>query len=53
MAEAGRMGKRGLPRNPLTLAALARRYDRVAHAPLLNVAVQRALLAPFAALGRA
>jgi hypothetical protein len=53
MARAGRMGKRGMPRNPFTLAALARRYDRVAHAPLLNVAVQRALLAPFAALGRA
>jgi len=53
LAEAGRMGKRGMPRNPFTLAALARRYDRVAHAPLLNVAVQRVLLAPFAALGRA
>jgi len=50
MAEAGRMGRRGLPRNPLQLAALARRYDRVAHAPLLSVAVQRALLAPFVAL---
>jgi quercetin dioxygenase-like cupin family protein len=52
MAEAGRMGRRGLPRNPLQLAALARRYDRVAHAPLLNVGVQRLLLAPFAALAR-
>jgi quercetin dioxygenase-like cupin family protein len=50
MAEAGRMGRRGLPRNPLQLAALARHYDRVAHAPLLSVAVQRALLAPFVAL---
>ena len=50
MAKAGRMGRRGLPRNPLQLAALARRYDRVAHAPLLSVAVQRALLAPFVAL---
>ena len=50
MAEAGRMGRRGLPRNPLQLAALARRYDRVAHAPLLSVAVQRALIAPFVAL---
>jgi quercetin dioxygenase-like cupin family protein len=50
MAEAGRMGRRGLPRNPLQLAALARRYDRVAHAPLLSVAVQRALLAPLVAL---
>jgi hypothetical protein len=34
----------------LTLAKLARRYDRVAHAPLLGVAVQRALLAPLVAL---
>ena len=50
MAHAGRMGRRGLPRNPLTLAKLARRYDRVAHAPLLGVAVQRALLAPLVAL---
>jgi quercetin dioxygenase-like cupin family protein len=50
MAQAGRMGRRGLPRNPLTLAKLARRYDRVAHAPLLGVAVQRALLAPLVAL---
>src|SRR5215203_4782191 len=40
MAEAGRMGKRGMPRNPLRLAALARRYDQVAHAPLLSVGVQ-------------
>ena len=46
MAQAGRMGRRGLPRNPLQRAALARRYDRVAHAPLLSVGVQRALLAP-------
>ena len=53
MAHAGRMGRRGLPRNPLAVAALARRYDRVAHAPLLGLAVQRALLAPFVALGRA
>jgi quercetin dioxygenase-like cupin family protein len=46
MARAGRMTRRGLPRNPLELAALARRYDREAHAPFLSVAVQRALLAP-------
>jgi quercetin dioxygenase-like cupin family protein len=52
MAQAGRMGRRGLPRSPLQLAALARRYDRVAHAPLLSIGVQRALLAPFAALAR-
>ena len=50
MAQAGRMNRRGLPRNPLRLAALARRYARVAHAPLLSAGVQRALLAPFAAL---
>jgi quercetin dioxygenase-like cupin family protein len=50
MAQAGRMGRRGLPRSPLALASLARRYDRVAHAPLLGIAVQRALLAPLVAL---
>jgi quercetin dioxygenase-like cupin family protein len=46
MAEAGRMGKRGMPRNLLDLAALARRYDQEAHAPILGVAGQRLLLAP-------
>jgi quercetin dioxygenase-like cupin family protein len=46
MAEAGRMTRRGLPRNPLDLAALARKYDQEAHAPLLTVGVQRVLLAP-------
>jgi quercetin dioxygenase-like cupin family protein len=46
MAHAGRMTRRGLPRNPFELAALARRYDREAHAPLLGVGVQRVLLAP-------
>jgi quercetin dioxygenase-like cupin family protein len=46
MAKAGRMNRRGLPRNPLDLAVLARRYDQEAHAPLLSVRVQRALLAP-------
>jgi hypothetical protein len=53
MAQAGRMGRRGLPRNPFDLASLARRYARVAHAPLLTAGLQRLLLAPFAALGRA
>jgi quercetin dioxygenase-like cupin family protein len=53
MAEAGRMGRRGLPRNLFDLAALARRYDQVAHAPLLSVGMQRLLLAPLAGLGRA
>jgi len=46
MAAAGRMGKRGMPRNLLDLAALARRYDQEAHAPFLGVAAQRLLLAP-------
>ncbi len=45
-AEAGRLTKRGLPRNPLELARLARKYDDVAHAPFLSVRAQRALLAP-------
>jgi mannose-6-phosphate isomerase-like protein (cupin superfamily) len=48
MAQAGRMTRRGLPRNPFRLAMLARRYDREAHAPLMSLRVQRALLAPFA-----
>jgi quercetin dioxygenase-like cupin family protein len=46
MAEAGRMGRGGMPRNLLDLATLARRYDREAHAPFLGVAGQRLLLAP-------
>jgi quercetin dioxygenase-like cupin family protein len=46
MARAGRMTRRGMPRNPLDLAVLARTYDQEAHAPLLNVGVQRLLLAP-------
>jgi mannose-6-phosphate isomerase-like protein (cupin superfamily) len=45
MARAGRLTKRGLPRNPLELAALARKYDNEAHAPLMSVGVQRLLLA--------
>jgi quercetin dioxygenase-like cupin family protein len=52
LAEAGKMTLRGLPRNVLTLASLARRYDQEAHAPLLNVAVQRLLLAPLVWLSR-
>ena len=52
MAKAGRMTKRGLPRNPLDLALLARTYDLEAHAPLLSVGVQRALLAPLVAWAR-
>jgi quercetin dioxygenase-like cupin family protein len=46
MAQAGRMTRRGLPRNLLDLAVLARTYDQEAHAPLLGVGVQRLLLAP-------
>jgi quercetin dioxygenase-like cupin family protein len=46
LARAGRMTRRGLPRNPLDLAVLARKYDQEAHAPLLGVRLQRALLAP-------
>ena len=51
LAEAGQMTQRGLPRNLLTLASLARRYDQEAHAPLLTVGVQRLLLAPLVWLG--
>jgi quercetin dioxygenase-like cupin family protein len=46
LARAGRMTRRGLPRNPFELALLARRYDREAQAPLLTVGIQRVLLAP-------
>jgi hypothetical protein len=40
------MNRRGLPRRLRDLATLARRYEREAHAPFLNVGVQRLLLAP-------
>jgi quercetin dioxygenase-like cupin family protein len=55
MAQDGRMNDRGMPRNLLDLADLARRYDLEAHAPFLGVGVQRLLLAPlvFAARRRA
>ena len=46
MAQAGRMNRRGMPRNLLDLALLARTYDQEAHAPLLGVRLQRVLLAP-------
>ena len=42
MAQAGRMNRRGMPRNLLDLAALARKYDQEAHAPLVGVRLQRA-----------
>jgi quercetin dioxygenase-like cupin family protein len=52
MAEAGRMSPRGLPRNVLDLAVLARTYEHEAHAPLVSVGLQRLLLAPLVALAR-
>jgi quercetin dioxygenase-like cupin family protein len=52
MAQAGQMTSRGLPRNPLAFALLARRYDREAQAPLMSVGVQRLLLAPLVFAGR-
>ena len=52
MAQAGRMNRRGVPRNLLDLAELARRYDQEAHAPLLGVRFQRMLLAPLVFLAR-
>lgn len=47
LAQSGRMTRRGLPRNPFAFARLARKYDHVAHAPLMTARVQRLLLAPF------
>ena len=52
LANAGRMNRRGLPRNLLDLADLARRYDQEATAPLLGARVQRLLLAPLALAAR-
>jgi hypothetical protein len=52
MARAGRMSRRGMPRDLLDLALLARTYDREAHAPFLSVGIQRLLLAPLVALAR-
>lgn len=52
LAQAGRMGRRGLPRNPFVFAQLARTFDQEAHAPLLSAPVQRALLAPLLFLAR-
>jgi len=53
MARAGRMTRRGLPRNLLDLAVLARTYDQEAHAPFLSVGLQRVLLAPLVLVARA
>jgi quercetin dioxygenase-like cupin family protein len=52
MAEAGRMGRRGMPRNLLDFALLARTYDGEAHAPFLGRRLQRIVLAPLVALAR-
>jgi quercetin dioxygenase-like cupin family protein len=52
LARAGRMTDRGLPRNVLDLAVLARTYDAEAHAPFIGRTLQRILLAPLVALGR-
>ena len=52
MAQAGRMNRRGMPRNLLDLAMLARTYDQEAHAPLMGVRMQRVLLAPLVWLAR-
>ena len=46
MAQAGRMNRRGLPRNLRDLATLAHRYADEAHAPLLTARLQRWLMAP-------
>jgi quercetin dioxygenase-like cupin family protein len=52
MARSGRMNKRGMPRNLLDLALLARTYDQEAHAPLMSVGIQRLLLAPLVFFAR-
>ncbi len=52
MAQAGRLTRRGLPRNPFAFARLARTYDRVAHAPLVGLRGQRLLLAPMVLAAR-
>jgi len=52
MARAGRMTRRGMPRNLLDHAVLARTYDEEAHAPFLGRTLQRILLAPLVALAR-
>jgi quercetin dioxygenase-like cupin family protein len=52
MAESGRMTRRGLPRNLVDFALLARRYDNEAHAPVIGRRLQRVLLAPLVFLGR-
>jgi quercetin dioxygenase-like cupin family protein len=46
LARAGRMTRRGMPRNVLDFALLARTYDQEAHGPFLTVGLQRLLLSP-------
>jgi mannose-6-phosphate isomerase-like protein (cupin superfamily) len=52
LAEAGRLTRRGMPRNLLDLARLARTYEQVAHAPFLSIRAQRLLLAPLTFIDR-
>ncbi len=53
LAHAGRMNRRGLPRDPRDLATLAHRYAEEAHAPLLTARLQRWLMAPLVRRRRA
>jgi len=46
------MTRRGMPRNLLDLAVLARTYDDEAHAPFLGRRLQRFLLAPLVCAAR-
>jgi quercetin dioxygenase-like cupin family protein len=46
LARAGRMSRRGMPRNLLDFALLARTYDQEAHGPFMTVGLQRLLLSP-------
>ncbi|MBE2318782.1 hypothetical protein DVA67_022595 [Solirubrobacter sp. CPCC 204708] len=48
LAQAGRMSRRGLPRNLRDLATLAHRYATEASVPLLGARAQRWLMAPLA-----
>src|SRR5262249_55459001 len=52
LAEAGRLTRRGMPRNLVELARIACTYDNVARAPLVSVRLQRALLAPLTLASR-
>jgi hypothetical protein len=52
LARAGRMTRRGMPRNLLDFALLARTYDQEAHGPFLTVGLQRLLLSPLVLAAR-